>query len=46
MSAVHVADPDADRAALVFGTNFPRLQQVKKVYDPELLFSKWFPIRP
>jgi hypothetical protein len=30
----------------VFGTNYHRLQQVKKKYDPEILFSKWFVVTP
>ncbi|TDL29767.1 FAD-binding domain-containing protein [Rickenella mellea] len=35
-----------DRTRLLFGDNYPKLQQIKKKYDPELLFSKWFPIQP
>lgn len=50
-------DPDAvvgegpkdtvfDKARIAFGENYLRLQQVKKMYDPEGLFNKWFPIVP
>jgi hypothetical protein len=35
-----------DKAPLVFGANYPRLQELKKKYDPEERFSKWFPITP
>jgi FAD/FMN-containing dehydrogenase len=35
-----------DKAQLVFGTNYPRLQQIKKRYDPDNVFNKWFPITP
>ncbi|THV05381.1 FAD-binding domain-containing protein [Dendrothele bispora CBS 962.96] len=35
-----------DKAQLVFGQNYPRLQQIKKKYDPTLIFCKWFPIKP
>ncbi|KIO20307.1 hypothetical protein M407DRAFT_220810 [Tulasnella calospora MUT 4182] len=31
---------------LAFGANYERLQEVKKMYDPESVFSKWFPIQP
>jgi len=34
------------KAQRVFGTNYPRLQQIKKKYDPENIFSKWFAITP
>ncbi|KAI0676966.1 FAD-binding domain-containing protein [Trametes maxima] len=35
-----------DRAKQLFGSNYPRLQQVKKKYDPERVFNKWFTIVP
>lgn len=52
-----LVDPDAvvgegpkdtvfDKARIAFGENYLRLQQVKKMYDPEGLFNKWFPIVP
>ncbi|KAI0370173.1 FAD-binding domain-containing protein [Pilatotrama ljubarskyi] len=36
----------ADKAKLLFGSNYPKLQQVKRKYDPEVVFKKWFPIVP
>lgn len=36
----------ADKAHALFGSNYPRLQQLKKKYDPEMLFAKWFVIQP
>jgi hypothetical protein len=38
--------PVSNKARVLFGTNYPRLQQLKKKYDPEMLFSKWFLIQP
>ncbi|KAI0771960.1 FAD-binding domain-containing protein [Trametes elegans] len=35
-----------DRARVLFGSNYPRMQEVKKKYDPEQLFRKWFVITP
>ncbi|KAG6854176.1 hypothetical protein C0991_009828 [Blastosporella zonata] len=35
-----------DKARVVFGENYPRLQAVKKRYDPDNIFNKWFPITP
>ncbi|KAI0703678.1 FAD-binding domain-containing protein [Cerioporus squamosus] len=34
------------KAALNFGSNYKRLQEIKKKYDPELVFNKWFVITP
>ncbi|TEB23723.1 hypothetical protein FA13DRAFT_1797769 [Coprinellus micaceus] len=41
-SMAHVAS----RAELVFGSNYPRLQGIKKKYDPDNLFNRWYPIVP
>ncbi|KAA8649446.1 FAD-binding oxidoreductase [Aspergillus tanneri] len=30
----------------IFGSNFERLAEIKKVYDPGNVFNKWFPISP
>jgi len=35
-----------NRADAAFGANYPRLQKIKKKYDPENIFNKWFPIVP
>lgn len=35
-----------DRVRTYFDINYPRLQQIKKKYDPDLLFNKWFVITP
>ncbi|KAG8939380.1 hypothetical protein FRC03_006338 [Tulasnella sp. 419] len=35
-----------DYSRLTFGPNYGRLQQIKKKYDPTMLFNKWFSIRP
>ncbi|KAL1946728.1 hypothetical protein VTO73DRAFT_14832 [Trametes versicolor] len=44
-SATEGAVP-VDKAKLLFGVNYPKLQQIKKKYDPELVFNKWFNITP
>ena len=36
----------ASKAAANFGSNYERLQEIKKKYDPELVFNKWFVITP
>ena len=35
-----------EKSSLVFGDNYKRLREVKKKYDPEFVFRKWFPIVP
>jgi len=35
-----------ERARLVFAENYPKLQRIKKRYDPDNVFNKWFPITP
>jgi FAD/FMN-containing dehydrogenase len=35
-----------DKARAAFAENYPRLQEIKKKYDPERVFNKWFPIEP
>ncbi|KAJ2912202.1 hypothetical protein MD484_g8212, partial [Candolleomyces efflorescens] len=35
-----------ERSKLAFASNYPRLQQIKKKYDPENVFNRWFPIIP
>ncbi|QRV92198.1 FAD-binding domain protein [Ceratobasidium sp. AG-Ba] len=42
-------DEDSQMASKVvvnrrFGSNFPRLAELKRKYDPDNLFGKWFPI--
>jgi FAD/FMN-containing dehydrogenase len=39
-----VAEPD--KAKVAFDKNYPKLQAIKKRYDPENIFNKWFPITP
>lgn len=35
-----------DKSKILFGDNYPRLQQLKKKFDPDMFFSKWFAIIP
>ena len=35
-----------NKAEALFGKNYPRLQELKKKYDPENIFNKWFAITP
>ncbi|KAF5328536.1 hypothetical protein D9758_017945 [Tetrapyrgos nigripes] len=39
-------EANPDKALLAFGNNYSRLQQIKKKYDPDQVFNKWFPIKP
>ncbi|KDQ17969.1 hypothetical protein BOTBODRAFT_52788 [Botryobasidium botryosum FD-172 SS1] len=34
------------KAKHMFGGNYERLRQIKKKYDPKLVFNKWYPIEP
>jgi FAD/FMN-containing dehydrogenase len=34
------------KAESLFLENYPRLQELKKKYDPENIFNKWFAITP
>ena len=35
-----------ERQVSVFGKNLPKLKNLKKKYDPGLLFDKWYAIEP
>ncbi|KAG8930129.1 hypothetical protein FRC01_003231 [Tulasnella sp. 417] len=39
-------DPDPKGAAMVFGPNYERLRMVKRKYDPDCIWKKWYPIEP
>ncbi|KAG9010653.1 hypothetical protein FRB94_010130 [Tulasnella sp. JGI-2019a] len=43
LASENETDTNARRA---FGSNYPRLQELKRKYDPEMVFNKWFCIRP
>jgi hypothetical protein len=30
----------------LWGDNYPRLQKIKKEYDPNVVFDRWLPIQP
>jgi FAD/FMN-containing dehydrogenase len=36
----------AINAEVLFGGNYPKMQEIKKRYDPDNVFSKWFSITP
>jgi FAD/FMN-containing dehydrogenase len=39
-------DEVKDKAAVAFGANYPMLQKIKKKYDPDNIFNRWFAITP
>lgn len=43
MAIDNATDVQARRA---FGPNYPRLQRLKRKYDPDMVFNRWFCIRP
>lgn len=44
--AVSIDGAPVSKAAALFGENYPRLQEIKKKYDPDAIFNKWFVITP
>ena len=34
------------RGERIFGDNYPRLKEIKKKYDPDMVFTKWLAIDP
>lgn len=36
----------SEKLNAVFGENLPRLRELKRKYDPDLIFNKWYPITP
>ncbi|KAI5898048.1 FAD-binding domain-containing protein [Schizophyllum commune H4-8] len=50
----YLAEPDErgergqpdDKARATFGAKYPKLQHIKKKYDPENIFNRWCPITP
>ncbi|GJJ09906.1 hypothetical protein Clacol_004130 [Clathrus columnatus] len=41
----HTADLKT-KALKLWGNNYPRLQKIKKQYDPKNIFNRWIPIEP
>ncbi|EKM80429.1 hypothetical protein AGABI1DRAFT_128103 [Agaricus bisporus var. burnettii JB137-S8] len=39
-------DEVMDKARVAFGDNYPALQKIKKMYDPDNIFNRWFAITP
>lgn len=35
-----------DKALGLFGDNYPKMKEIKKKYDPENVFAKWFAVTP
>lgn len=41
----NIAD-GTEKVADMFGENLPRLREIKRKYDPDFVFNKWYPISP
>ena len=37
---------NTDKAKALFGEHYPRLQAIKKKYDPDVVFNQWYTIIP
>lgn len=35
-----------DKVTSMFGENLPKLRELKRKYDPNMVFNKWYPIEP
>jgi len=35
-----------EKSSTVFNVNYPRLRALKRKYDPDVVFKKWFAIEP
>lgn len=35
-----------EKARLVWGEHYEKMQKIKKKYDPGMVFNRWFPITP
>ncbi|KAF9482454.1 FAD binding domain-containing protein [Pholiota conissans] len=44
--ASEISSSAVDKVKIAFGENYPKLQAIKKRYDPENIFNKWFAIVP
>jgi hypothetical protein len=36
----------SEKLNAIFGENLPRLREIKRKYDPDFIFNKWYPIPP
>ncbi|EKM51783.1 uncharacterized protein PHACADRAFT_187189 [Phanerochaete carnosa HHB-10118-sp] len=45
-AALPTAEAKSARAQALYGDNYLRLQQIKRKFDPNMVFDKWFVIQP
>ena len=36
----------AEKIQMLFGKHYPKLQGIKKKYDPDMMFRRWYLITP